>query len=218
MAIVKVHKKASYTIMPNGFLRQKDMSYKAKGILAVMLSLPENWDYSIAGLATLSRDGRDSVNAALQELEKLGYLVRTKASDSSRAGSEMRELLDPIPLTDMLIKGGYIARDDPYIPEYNSFLAKAYKQCGFKRVRDCTSYFLSKAKELQDQGLIQDRLRYFKAAMAANLERTSPAYKEEEYRRLHPKEYAAEVEKIRKEMTDIQDSLYGKQQDEITEE
>ena len=55
------------------------MSLKAKGLLSLMLSLPDNWDYSAAGLVTLSKDGKDSVNAALKELEQFGYLKRTQA-------------------------------------------------------------------------------------------------------------------------------------------
>ena len=70
----RVIKNGNYTVLSNIGLRKKDMSYKAKGVLAVCLSLPENWDYTIAGLVTLSSDGRDSVTAALKELEKNGFL------------------------------------------------------------------------------------------------------------------------------------------------
>ena len=54
------------------------MSLKAKGLLSLMLSLPEDWDYSVAGLTTLSKDGKDGVMSALSELEKFGYLTRTR--------------------------------------------------------------------------------------------------------------------------------------------
>jgi hypothetical protein len=57
------------------------MSFKAKGLMSVMLSLPEDWDYSVAGLATLASDGKDSVISALKELEKFGYLVRSQIVD-----------------------------------------------------------------------------------------------------------------------------------------
>ena len=57
------------------------MSLKAKGLLSLMLSLPDDWDYSIAGLATLSRDGKDSVMSALKELEQFGYLTRSRVVD-----------------------------------------------------------------------------------------------------------------------------------------
>lgn len=78
MAVMRVHKNANYTIMSNHHFKEKKMSLKAKGLLSLMLSLPDNWDYSINGLVTLSKDGRDSVMTALQELEKFGYLKRTQ--------------------------------------------------------------------------------------------------------------------------------------------
>lgn len=78
MAVMRVHKDANYTVMSNFHFKEKKMSLKAKGLLSLMLSLPDNWDYSIAGLVTLSKDGKDSVMTALQELEKFGYLKRTR--------------------------------------------------------------------------------------------------------------------------------------------
>lgn len=82
MAVFRVHKNENYTVLSNYHFKEKGMSLKAKGLLSLMLSLPENWDYSAAGLVTLSKDGKDSVNAALKELEKFGYLRRTQAYDS----------------------------------------------------------------------------------------------------------------------------------------
>ena len=81
MAVMRVHKTANYTIMSNSHFKEKGMSLKAKGLLSLMLSLPDDWDYSIAGLATLSKDGKDSVMSALKELEAFGYLVRTRLTD-----------------------------------------------------------------------------------------------------------------------------------------
>ena len=83
MAVFRVHKNENYTVLSNYHFREKGMSLKAKGLLSLMLSLPENWDYSAAGLVTLSKDGKDSVNAALKELEKFGYLKRTQAYDEN---------------------------------------------------------------------------------------------------------------------------------------
>lgn len=83
MAVFRVHKNENYTVLSNYHFKEKGMSLKAKGLLSLMLSLPENWDYSAAGLVTLSKDGKDSVNAALKELEKFGYLRRTQAYDAS---------------------------------------------------------------------------------------------------------------------------------------
>lgn len=81
MAVMRVHKNANYTVMSNYHFKEKAMSLKAKGLLSLMLSLPDDWDYSIAGLATLSKDGKDSVMSALKELETFGYLIRTRLTD-----------------------------------------------------------------------------------------------------------------------------------------
>lgn len=83
MAVIRVHKNENYTVLSNYHFKEKRMSLKAKGLLSLMLSLPENWDYSVAGLVTLSKDGKDSVNAALKELEAFGYLKRTQTTDES---------------------------------------------------------------------------------------------------------------------------------------
>ena len=79
MAVFRVHKNENYTVLSNYHFKERGMTLKAKGLLSLMLSLPEGWDYSAAGLVTLSKDGKDSVNAALKELEKFGYLRRTQA-------------------------------------------------------------------------------------------------------------------------------------------
>lgn len=78
MSVVRVHKTNNFTVMSNFHFREKKMSLKAKGLLSLMLSLPDDWDYSVAGLATLSKDGKDSIMSALAELEKFGYLTRKR--------------------------------------------------------------------------------------------------------------------------------------------
>ena len=81
MAVFRVQKTKDYTVMSNAHLREKGMSIKAKGLLSIMLSLPDEWDYSIKGLCELSKDGYESIMNALQEIEKFGYLKRTRATD-----------------------------------------------------------------------------------------------------------------------------------------
>lgn len=78
MSIMRVHKTSNFTVMSNYHFKEKDMSLKAKGLLSLMLSLPDDWNYSISGLVRLSKDGKDSVMSALAELEKFGYLTRSK--------------------------------------------------------------------------------------------------------------------------------------------
>ena len=77
MAIIRVQKNKNYTVMANYHLREKNMSLKAKGLLSLMLSLPDGWDYSIAGLVTLSKDNKAAIKSTLKELKSFGYLKIT---------------------------------------------------------------------------------------------------------------------------------------------
>lgn len=77
-SIIRVHKDKNYTVMSNKHLFQKELSLKAKGLLCLILALPDDWSYSIAGLATMSNDGRDSVSSALKLLQKFGYVAIEK--------------------------------------------------------------------------------------------------------------------------------------------
>ena len=81
MTIMRVHKTKNFTVMSNHHFKEKEMSLKAKGLLSLMLSLPDDWNYSVSGLVTLSKDGKDSVMSALGELEKFGYLKRDRLTD-----------------------------------------------------------------------------------------------------------------------------------------
>ena len=83
MPVIRVNKTKDYTVMANYHFRDKNLSLKAKGLLSMMLSLPDGWGYSVEGLAKLSSDGRASVMAALKELEKFHYLKRSQARDNS---------------------------------------------------------------------------------------------------------------------------------------
>ena len=78
MATFRINKNRNYTVMSNYHLRDRSLSLKAKGILSLMLSLPEDWDYSVQGLVQLSMDQTAAVNSALKELERTGYLRRTR--------------------------------------------------------------------------------------------------------------------------------------------
>ena len=78
MSVMRVNKTKNYTVLSNYHFKEKQMSLKAKGLLSLMLSLPDDWNYSVSGLVKLSKDGKDSVMSALSELEKFGYLIRTQ--------------------------------------------------------------------------------------------------------------------------------------------
>lgn len=82
MGKVRVHKTSNFTVMSNYHFKEKKMSLKAKGLLSLMLSLPDDWNYSVPGLVTLSKDGKDGVMTALAELEEFGYLTRERITNS----------------------------------------------------------------------------------------------------------------------------------------
>ena len=78
MAVFRVEKTKDYTVMANHHLRNTVLSLKAKGLLSLMLSLPENWDYTTKGLSCICKDGIDSINATVKELEEQGYVIRRR--------------------------------------------------------------------------------------------------------------------------------------------
>ena len=82
MTKVRVHKTNNFTVMSNHHFKEKKMSLKAKGLLSLMLSLPDDWNYSISGLVRLSKDGKDGVMTALAELEEFGYLSRERITNN----------------------------------------------------------------------------------------------------------------------------------------
>ena len=76
MAVFRVPKIENFTMMSNHHLRNKKLSLKAVGLMSKILSLPDEWDYSLKGLAKLNADGIDGVRSAVQELEDAGYIIR----------------------------------------------------------------------------------------------------------------------------------------------
>ena len=84
MPVIRVNKTQDYTVMANYHFRNYEMSLKAKGLLSQMLSLPEDWNYSIEGLTTLAKDGYDSIKEGLKELERFGYLKRAAVRDKGK--------------------------------------------------------------------------------------------------------------------------------------
>lgn len=90
MATIRVHKTKNYTVMSNTHLRDKNLSLKAKGLLSVMLSLPDNWDYSIAGLVAISKENETAVKSALNELKDNNYVVVTKENPTKSNGGRIK--------------------------------------------------------------------------------------------------------------------------------
>lgn len=102
-SVFRVEKDKSFTVMSNHHLRNKDLSLKAKGLLSQMLSLPEEWDYTLAGLAQINREKVDAIRTGIKELEAAGYIVRARERDArGRLGGteyviyEQPQLIPPI--------------------------------------------------------------------------------------------------------------------------
>ena len=78
MAVFRVEKTRDYTVMSNHHLKDRSLSLKSKGLLSMMLSLPDEWNYTTRGLAAICKEGVDAIGAALKEMESAGYLVRNR--------------------------------------------------------------------------------------------------------------------------------------------
>ena len=81
MAVFRVEKNSGYTVMSNHHLRNQELSLKAKGLLSQMLSLPDNWDYTLKGLSLINREKIDAIREAVRELENAGYIQRSRERD-----------------------------------------------------------------------------------------------------------------------------------------
>ena len=81
MSVFRVEKNKSYTVMSNHHLRNHTLSLKAKGLLSQMLSLPDDWDYTLQGLAQINKESIDAIREAVRELERAGYIKRSRERD-----------------------------------------------------------------------------------------------------------------------------------------
>ena len=99
MAVFRVEKTKDFTVMSNHHLRNTELSLKAKGLLSLMLSLPEDWDYTTKGLAHICRDGVDSITTALKELERHGYLTRQRLRNENGQLGDIEYTIHEKPVT-----------------------------------------------------------------------------------------------------------------------
>ena len=83
MPVFRVERNKGYTVMSNYHLRDKSLSLKAKGLLSQILSLPEDWDYTLSGLCYINRESKDAIRSAVNELERAGYIERHQTTDES---------------------------------------------------------------------------------------------------------------------------------------
>ena len=94
MSKIRVNKTKDYTVLSNHHLKNKNLSLKAKGLLSVMLSLPDDWDYSINGLSFICKENETAITSALDELKENGYLVVTKLMPNQTSSGRYEYLYD----------------------------------------------------------------------------------------------------------------------------
>lgn len=97
MAVFRVEKNQNYTVMSNHHLKNRELSLKSKGLLSQMLSLPDNWDYTLAGLAKINREKVDAIRTAVLELEKFGYISRRQTRDPNGRMSKTEYIIYEYP-------------------------------------------------------------------------------------------------------------------------
>ena len=99
MAVFRIEKTRDYTVMSNHHLKNKNLSLKAKGLMSLLLSLPDNWVHTMAGLAQISVEGVDAIRQALNELEKEGYVIRHRIRNKRGRLAEMEYVVYENPQT-----------------------------------------------------------------------------------------------------------------------
>ncbi|MCC8065931.1 MAG: helix-turn-helix domain-containing protein [Clostridiales bacterium] len=118
MSKIHIEKNHNFTIVNNEVLRNKNLSLKAKGLFAFMWSLPDDWDYSVAGLTKILKEGKDAINEALKELERERYLVRTvqrKGGKFANIDYTLYETPQNLPFTDFPQTGNPITENPQQI-------------------------------------------------------------------------------------------------------
>lgn len=166
MSKVRVHKTGNFTVMSNFHFKEKKMSLKAKGLLSLMLSLPDTWNYSVAGLVTLSKDGKDSVMSALAELEKFGYLTRERlVNDKGQfAGIEYNIFEQPQPENPIAVKPISAKENAEKPPQLNTKESiKKESNTNF----DIYNNLLDKIRDLELKNLYKDYIEMRESIEAA---------------------------------------------------
>lgn len=146
MPVLRKNKKNNYTVIDNHVFRNKNISFKAKGLLCQMLSLPDNWEYSLEGLVTLSSDGISSVRSALKELENQMYFKRRRLyKDGKVAGVEY--IVSETPMCENLILEN-LKQENLNLEnqaQLNTNTIKTRKESNKKSMYDCVPDYLKDA-------------------------------------------------------------------------
>lgn len=96
--VFRVERTKNFTVMSNYHLRDKALTLRAKGLLSIMLSLPDNWNYNLKGLATLSKEGIGAVRTALKELEYYGYVERHRLRNECGCYTDVEYIVREVPV------------------------------------------------------------------------------------------------------------------------
>ena len=99
MPVFRVEKNKGYTVMSNYHLRDKTLSLKAKGLLSQILSLPEDWDYTLSGLCPINRESKGAIRSAVNELERAGYIERHQTTDAGGKFSSNEYIIHESPIS-----------------------------------------------------------------------------------------------------------------------
>ena len=99
MPVFRVERNKGYTVMSNYHLRDKSLSLKAKGLLSQILSLPEDWDYTLKGIALINRESKDAIRTAVNELERAGYIERHQTTDEGGKFSSNEYIIHEQPVS-----------------------------------------------------------------------------------------------------------------------
>lgn len=99
MSVFRIEKNKNYTVMSNHHLRNKELSLKSKGLLSLMLSLPEEWDYTLKGLSIICKEGIDAIRVSIVELEKQGYIERRRNRNTKGQLTNTEYIIHEYPIT-----------------------------------------------------------------------------------------------------------------------
>ena len=148
MAVFRVEKNKGYTVMSNHHLRNKELTLKAKGLLSQMLSLPENWDYTLAGLSHINKESIDAIRTAVLELEKAGYIERSQGRDEKGKMTAITYTIYEQPISPVL--------DQPVLENPTS--NKPTSENPMQLNKDIQNTDLSKKEEINKDGLNTDSI------------------------------------------------------------
>lgn len=171
MSVIRVHKNKNFTVMSNVHLRDKELSLKAKGLLSIMLSLPDDWSYSISGLCAICKESETAVKSALDELKTRKYVVVNREEPSKENGGrikynydvyeEPREEIQEVKKQGVENQGVVF---DPLLNTYNKNTENKknrYNRTSEMSDTDFDSEIMQKVTELTDDETIIESIQYY---------------------------------------------------------